>query len=71
MAKMRWQVALDVLLEYHTHARVADMAGASEASVSGWVHGRHEPQGLRKRKLIAEAEARYPDDLERNLDAKG
>lgn len=67
MAKMRWQVALQVLLEYHTNYQVARMVGASSPSVSGWRNNRHEPEGETKRRIIAEAEARYPDDLERAL----
>lgn len=65
MSKMRWQVALDVLSAYHTNEQIADMAGASAGSVSGWRNGRHDPGGVRKRKLVAEAEHHYPKEMKR------
>lgn len=65
MTKMRWQVALDVLTVYHKNAEIGRMVGVSGPSVSGWRNGRHEPEGVRKRKLVAKAEERYPSEFKR------
>jgi hypothetical protein len=67
---MRWKRALEVLTEYHTHAQVGEMVGAAENSVSGWVSGRHEPGPDRKRKLVTEADSRYPKEMEAETDGE-
>ena len=69
MAKLKWQLALDVLTTYHTNRQIAGMVGASAASVSGWRSGRHEPNGEHKLALIEVAETRVADDFTRLLGA--